>query len=58
VLHFAGGIALGVNIRDLFEFEGAFERDGIVDTAAKIEEVRVAEELASSRLKRATFFTL
>jgi hypothetical protein len=30
VFHFAGWVAFGVDVGDFFEFEGAFERDGIV----------------------------
>ncbi len=39
VLHFAGGVAFGVDVADLFELEGAFEGDGVVDAAAEEEEV-------------------
>ena len=34
VLHLAGGVALGVDVGDLFEFERALERGRIVDVAA------------------------
>ena len=39
VLHLAGGVAFGVDVGDLLELEGAFERDGVVDAAAEEEEV-------------------
>ena len=39
VLHLAGGVAFGVDVGDLFEFECAFEGDGVVDAAAEEEEV-------------------
>ena len=39
VLHFAGGVAFGVDVGDFFELERAFERDGVVDAAAEEEEV-------------------
>jgi len=46
VLHFAGGVAFGVDVADLFELEGAFEGDGVVDASAEEEEVaRGAEGL-------------
>ena len=44
VLHFAGGVAFGVNVGDFLELERAFERDGEMDAAAEIEKVaRVGE---------------
>ena len=46
VLHFAGGIAFGVDVGNFFELQRAFERDGIVDAAAEIEKIGVAEKLA------------
>ena len=45
VLHLAGGVALGVDVGDLFELEGALERDGVVDAAAEEEEVAGVGEL-------------
>jgi hypothetical protein len=46
VLHLAGGVALGVDVGDLLELEGALEGDGVVDAAAEVEEVaRGGEEL-------------
>src|SRR5579883_2269134 len=39
VLHFAGGVALGVNVGDFLQLEGAFEGDGVVDAAAEEEKV-------------------
>ena len=39
VLHLAGRIALGVDVRDLLQLERAFERDRIVDAAAEVEKV-------------------
>ena len=39
VLHLAGGVAFGVDVGDLFELEGSFEGDGVVDAAAEEEEV-------------------
>jgi hypothetical protein len=35
VLHLAGGIAFGVDVGDLFELEGSFEGDGVVDASAE-----------------------
>ena len=44
VLHFAGGVAFGVNVGDFLELERAFEGDGEMDAAAEVEEVaRVGE---------------
>ena len=42
VLHFAGGIAFGVNVGDLFQFERALKGNREVDAAAKEEEVLCA----------------
>ena len=39
VLHLAGRVAFGVDVADFLKFEGAFEGDGVVDAAAKEEEV-------------------
>ena len=39
VLHFAGGVAFGVDVGDFLELEGAFKGDGVVDAAAEEEEV-------------------
>jgi hypothetical protein len=39
MFHFGGGIALGVDIGDFLELEGAFEGDGEVVLAAEEEEV-------------------
>ena len=46
VLHFACGIAFGVNVGNFLQLESAFERDGEVNAAAEIEKIGVAEELA------------
>ncbi len=44
VLHFAGRVALGVDVGDFLELERAFEGDGEMDAAAEVEEVaRVGE---------------
>jgi hypothetical protein len=37
VLHFAGGIAFGVNVGNFLQLERAFERDRIVNAAAEKE---------------------
>ena len=39
VLHLAGRIALGVDVRDLLQLERALERDRVVDPAPEIQEV-------------------
>jgi hypothetical protein len=39
VLHFAGGISLGVNLGNLIQLERVFERDGIVNTASQEERI-------------------
>ena len=44
VLHFARGIAFGVNVRNLFELQGAFQRDRKVDAAPEVEEIIAAEQ--------------
>jgi hypothetical protein len=38
VLEFAGGVALGVEVRGLFELERAFAGNSVVDAATKVEE--------------------
>ena len=38
VFQLAGGIALGVDVGSLFELEGAFAGDGVVHSAAEVEE--------------------
>ena len=38
VLHLAGRVALGVDVRDLLELERALERDGVVDPPPEEEE--------------------
>jgi hypothetical protein len=37
MFHFAGGVAFGVDVGDFFEFEGAFEGDGVVVAASEEE---------------------
>ena len=39
MLHLSGGIPFGMDVGDLLQFEGAFERNGIVDAAAEVEEI-------------------
>ena len=39
VLHLAGRIAFGVDVRDLLQLERALERDRIVDAAAEVQEI-------------------
>jgi len=39
VLHFRGGIALGVDIGDFLEFQRAFQGDGEVDAASQIKAI-------------------
>ena len=39
VLHLAGRIALGVDVRDLLQLQRALERDRVVDPAPEIQEV-------------------
>ena len=50
VLHFAGGIALGMNVGNFLELQRAFEGDGEVDAASEIQEIGVAEELPGQSL--------
>ncbi len=58
VLHFAGGIAFGVNVGDFFEFERAFESDGVMNTAAEVKEIRVAKKLPGQSLTVTGLFGL
>ena len=39
MLHLPGRIALGVNVRNLLQLQGSFQRDGILDPAPQIEKV-------------------
>ena len=50
VLHFAGRIALGVDVRNLLQLQRAFERDRIVDAAAEKQEVGAVVEPAGDLL--------
>ncbi len=50
MFHFAGGVGFGVDISDFLEFKGAFERDGIMDVSAEVEERIGAQEAASDCL--------
>ena len=47
VLHFAGGIAFGVDVGNFFQFERAFEGDGVVDAASEVEKIGMAEKQAA-----------
>ena len=51
VLHFAGGIAFGVDVGDLLQLERAFERDGEMHAAAEEQEVGGAVQLACRALR-------
>ena len=44
VLHLAGRIALGMDVGDFLQLQGAFERDRIVDAAPQVEEVAALVE--------------
>ena len=37
VLHLGGRVALGVDVADLLELQGPFQRDGVVQVAAQVE---------------------
>ena len=58
VLHFAGGIAFGVDVGNFLQLQRAFESDRVVNAAAEVEEIGVAEELAGERFEDAGFFLL
>src|SRR5215470_15184015 len=45
VLHFTGGIAFGMNIRNLLQFERAFHRHRTMDPSAEIQEIAIPPEL-------------
>ena len=51
VLHLAGRIALGVDVRDLLQLQRAFERDRVVDAAAEVEEVGAVVEARRRSLR-------
>jgi len=38
LFHFAGGIAFGVDVGNFLKFEGAFERDRVVNAASEVQE--------------------
>ena len=44
MLHLARWIALGVNIRNLFQFQCALQRDGEVDATTEIQKIGCAEK--------------
>ena len=58
MLHFAGGIAFGVDVGNLLQLKRAFERDGVVDAAAEIEEIGLTEELPGELLVKSGFVRL
>src|SRR5258705_11753193 len=45
VLHFAGGIAFGVDVGNFLKFEGAFERDWVVNAGSEVQKTSVAKKL-------------
>ena len=45
MLHFAGRVPLCVNVRNLFQFESAFECDRKVNAPAQIEEILRPEKI-------------
>src|SRR5579859_664958 len=58
VLHFAGGIAFGVDVRNFLELEGAFEGDGIVNAATEIEKIGATKKLAGEIFVKTGFLGL
>ncbi len=58
VFHLAGGVAFRVNVGNFLELEGAFESDGIVDAAAEVEKIGVAEKLTGEVFVEAGLFGL
>src|SRR6202034_1773748 len=52
MLHFTCGITFRMDVGNFFELEGAFQSDRVVDAAAEIKEIRVAEEQASEFFER------
>ncbi len=58
VLHFACGIAFRVDVGNFLQFECAFEGNRVVNAAAEVEKIRVAEELPRQRLVKAGFVAL
>ncbi len=63
MLHFAGGVALGVDVGNFLELERAFEGDGEMDAATEVEKIaRVGEAggelLALGRAGLEDFFDL
>ena len=47
VLHFAGRVAFGVDVRDFLELQRTFEGDRVVDAPAQIEKISKTKELPS-----------
>src|SRR5712671_7626906 len=45
VLHFAGGIAFGVDVGNFLELEGAFQRDRVVDAASEVKKIGITKKL-------------
>ena len=52
MLQLAGGVALGMQIGNLFELQGPLESDGIVDAPTDVHEVAMAGILPGQRLDR------
>src|SRR2546421_9117391 len=45
MLHLAGRVTLSVNVRELFQFQRAFQSDREIDSAAEIKKIGAPEEL-------------
>src|SRR5262249_16012975 len=41
MFHFAGGVALGMNVRNFFQLESPFESDGIVNSSAQVKKISI-----------------
>ena len=58
MFHFAGGISFGVNVGNFLQLQSAFQRDRIVNAAAEIEKIRVAEKLPRQIFVKSGLFGL
>ena len=50
MLHLAGGIALGVDVRELLELQSALQGHRVLDTPRQVQEVAVPEVAPGQRL--------
>ena len=50
VLHLSGGVALGVDVGNLLQFERPFQCDGVIDAPPQVEEMLPVVEAPGQRI--------